>query len=340
MNHDHRNHIGRSHHERDAHGLGEFRVGDHTSRTVGRRMAILAAAVLVPLLAACDLGNDATGDRTVAVEATAPVGDNGPAGELVGTGRRDRSTDQQVGRRVDEPGAAGAAAMLHIRDEWADARAVDEYGDTLWNSMADFMYYVLVELDLYWSGVFADNGRPEPWVDFWFPAPGERGYSACTDASGQPSLIDDRALFYCPVSEHIVVSQQAAYDIWTGTMIGPDGQQTGGMIGDFAVAMVLAHEFGHHIQHELGLLGAADTPTIEQHADCLAGVWTASAEQIGILDPGDVEEGMTAAWLVGDSAHDAADHHGTSEQRVAAFVAGYSGATPPVCDRYVAAGLG
>jgi hypothetical protein len=111
------------------------------------------------------------------------------------------------------------------------------------------------------------------------------------------------------------------------------------MIGDFAVAMVMAHEFGHHIQDELGVFGRFDTPTIEQHADCLAGVWTASAEQIGILDPGDVEEGMTAAWLVGDSAFDAVDHHGTSDERVTAFMTGYTGAGPSACDGYVPTGL-
>lgn len=304
-----------------------------------RRTAIAATVALASLLSACDLGNDARSTDPVTFDesaSAAPVDrvdrSSGGVGDIgddpIGTGRR----------RWAEAGGE-ASPMLHLRDEWASARPVDETGATQWWSMEDFMYYVLVELDAYWSDVFALNGLPEPWVAFWFPAPGQVDTSACTDGTGRPAPIDDRSLFYCPTSETIVVSQQAAYDIWTGAMIGPDGQQAGGMIGDFAVAMVMAHEFGHHIQDELGLFGASDTPTIEQHADCLAGVWTAAAERIGILDPGDVEEGMAAAWLVGDSAFDAADHHGTSDQRVTAFVTGYAGSSPSACDGYVPAGL-
>lgn len=313
--------------------MNQYRTG---RRPTIRRSAIAATVALASLLSACDLGNDAGLTETVTIDESASVapadraessgGDIGD--DPIGTGRR---------RWSEAPGAASPA--LRLRDEWVSERPVDETGATQWWSMEDFMYYVLVELDAYWSDVFARNGLPEPWVNFWFPAPGQVGTSACTDASGRPAPIGDRSLFYCPTSESIIVSQQAAYDIWTGVMVGPDGQQAGGLIGDFAVAMVMAHEFGHHIQDELGLFGAFDTPTVEQHADCLAGVWTAAADQIGILDPGDVEEGMTAAWLVGDSAFDAQDHHGTSEQRVAAFVAGYAGAAPSACDVYIPGGL-
>lgn len=311
----------------------------HSHRHHVRRTTIAACVALASLLSACDLGNDAHPTGTVtAGESTSSA----PAERVVGPTEMDTSVDG-LGRRRHSDGVdgvgTGATPMLRLRDEWSSARPVDATGATQWFSMEDFMYYVLVELDQYWSGVFAQNGLSEPWVNFWFPAPGETGTSACTDGSGRPAPIGDQSLFYCPTSEYIVVSQQAAYDIWTGAMVGPDGQRAGGMIGDFAVAMVIAHEFGHHIQDELGLFGTLDTPTIEQHADCLAGVWTAAAEQIGILDPGDVEEGMTAAWLVGDSAFDAADHHGTSDQRVAAFVTGYTGAAPSACDGYVVGGL-
>jgi uncharacterized protein len=314
-----------------------------TRRPSFRRTASAVTVALTSLLSACGLGNDARLTGTVSIgesptvasseRVVRPTDGGGSVDSIVGDvggSRRGHDTDD-VGN--------GSSPALRLRDEWASERPVDETGATQWWSMEDFMYYVLVELDQYWSSVFAEIGLPEPWVRFWFPAPGEFGTSACTDGSGRPAPIDDRSLFYCPVSENIVVSQQAAYDIWTGAMVGPDGQQAGGMIGDFAVAMVIAHEFGHHIQDELGLFGAFDTPTIEQHADCLAGVWTAAAERIGILDPGDVEEGMTAAWLVGDSAFHAADHHGTSDQRVAAFVAGYTGAAPAACDVYIPSGL-
>lgn len=315
--------------------MNQHRTGNRPSI---RRSVVAATVALAALLSACDLGNDGHLTQTVVGESASAA----PPERVVRTGDVDGSVGGSGGTRRghDNVGVgSGPSPALRLRDEWSSFRPVDQTGATQWFSMEDFMSYVLVELDHYWSSVFAENGLPEPWVSYWFPAPGQFGTSMCTDGSGNPAPIDDRSLFYCPASETIVVSQQAAYDIWTGAMVGPDGQHVGGPIGDFAVAMVIAHEFAHHVQDELGLLGAFDTPTIEQHADCLAGVWTAAAEQIGILDPGDVEEGMTAAWLVGDSAFDAPDHHGTPDQRVAAFVTGYAGAAPSACDGYVAAGL-
>lgn len=314
--------------------MNQHRTGNRSSI---RRSVVAATIALAALLSACDLGNDAPLAQPVGRTASTV-----PGGRVVRVGGVDGSVDGSGGLRrardIDGVGS-GSSPALRLRDEWSSFRPVDESGATQWFSMEDFMYYVLVELDHYWSGVFAENGRPEPWVSYWFPAPGQFGTSACTDGTGHPAPIGDRSLFYCPASETIVVGQRAAYDIWTGAMVGPDGQHAGGPIGDFAVAMMIAHEFAHHVQDELGLLGTADTPTIEQHADCLAGVWTAAAERIGILDPGDVDEGMAAAWLVGDSAFDAADHHGTSDQRVAAFATGYTGAAPSSCDGYVAIGL-
>lgn len=278
-----------------------------------------------------------TTDRTHTTDTTETTETDATETDTTDTTETETTDTTDTTDTTGDAGNSGEASTLHRRTE-QPAEVPFDIGSQ-WASMEDFLYYVLVELDAYWSSVFADNGLAEPYVSYYFPAPGAWDSSACTDASGTPAVIDDTSLFYCPTSERIVVAQQMAYDIWTGTLIGPDGQQADGVIGDFAVAMVLAHEFGHHIQDELGLLNQADTPTLEQHADCLAGVWTSAAEQIGILDPGDVEEGLTAAWLVGDSAFDSADHHGTSDQRMTAFSTGYSGTGPSACDGYVSAGL-
>lgn len=83
--------------------------------------------------------------------------------------------------------------------------------------------------------------------------------------------------------------------------------------GDFAQAYVIAHEVGHHLQNQLGInaqvqQASRENPEnrnelsirLELQADCLAGVWANSADERGMLEPGDVEEGLRAAAAVGD----------------------------------------
>jgi predicted metalloprotease len=86
-----------------------------------------------------------------------------------------------------------------------------------------------------------------------------------------------------------------------------------GAPGDFAQAYVIAHEIGHHVQN---LVGTSDrvheamqnessnanesSVGLELQADCYAGIWASSAQQRGILETGDIEEGMGAASAVGD----------------------------------------
>ena len=109
--------------------------------------------------------------------------------------------------------------------------------------------------------------------------------------------------FYCPLDQKIYIDL-GFYDELK-TRFGADG--------DFAQAYVLAHEFGHHIQHLLGTdaqmrqAQSADPSSanqlsvrLELQADCYAGVWANSTQKRDILSAGDVEEAMTAASSVGD----------------------------------------
>ena len=113
-------------------------------------------------------------------------------------------------------------------------------------------------------------------------------------------------------------------------------EQRLGAPGDFAQAYVLAHEVGHHVQNLLGLLSnrqdnAASVRT-ELQADCLAGFWARRADEMrGILEDGDIQEGMGAAAAVGDDRLQQASRgrvvpesftHGSSAQRVQAFKRG------------------
>jgi hypothetical protein len=106
-------------------------------------------------------------------------------------------------------------------------------------------------------------------------------------------------------------------------------------IGDFAWVVVVAHEWGHHVQlllgYDAGVLSwrVGETPSVamEQQADCLAGAYTDGAEFSGWLDPGDVDEGLLVTGLSGDPPGASAldpEAHGSGPERVAAFTAGYA----------------
>lgn len=129
-----------------------------------------------------------------------------------------------------------------------------------------------------------------------------------------------------------------------------------GVSGGFAEAYVVAHEMGHHIQNLVGItsrVAAADqadpaqrnalSVRVELQADCLAGVWAYSAYQRSLLEPGDIEEALHAAQVVGDDflanasgSHVNADSwtHGSSAQRQQWFTTGYTDGRPAACDTF------
>ena len=135
--------------------------------------------------------------------------------------------------------------------------------------------------------------------------------------------------FYCPVDKKVYLDL---------TFFQEMKQKLGGG-GDFAYAYVIAHELGHHIQDQLGILekvqGAearADSTTrnslsvkLELMADCLAGVWAANANaKDKFIQPGDVEKAVNTAQAIGDDKLQEASRgyavpdsftHGSSAQR-------------------------
>lgn len=144
--------------------------------------------------------------------------------------------------------------------------------------------------------------------------------------------------FYCPADQQVYLDLSFFEEL--GTRFGAPG--------DFAAAYVIAHEVGHHLQHLAGVdrrvrdrTGAdSDGVRLELQADCLAGVWAASAARRGLLEPGDLDEGLRAAAAVGDDALQRASRgrvvpdsftHGTSAQRARAFRDGLEGGAPASC---------
>lgn len=121
--------------------------------------------------------------------------------------------------------------------------------------------------------------------------------------------------------------------------------------GDFAQAYVIAHEIGHHVQHSLHLLnpGQSNRASVrtELQADCLAGVWANRTEQSqqaearDFLDPGDIDEALRAASMIGDDKLQMQSRgyvvpesftHGSAEQRMRWFRQGFQSGKVSGCD--------
>ncbi|MGR3500803.1 KPN_02809 family neutral zinc metallopeptidase [Pseudaestuariivita sp.] len=204
--------------------------------------------------------------------------------------------------------------------------------------MADFTSRVLASTEDVWAEVLpAQAGQAyDPPTLVLFSGVTR---SPCGNASGATGP------FYCPADEKAYLDTA-----FFATMARQLGAR-----GDFAAAYVVAHEVAHHIQNELGILGQvnayrrqvstaeanAATVRLELQADCLSGVWARAVE--GVLEPGDIEEALNAARMIGD------DHlqkragrvpqphtftHGTSEQRARWFARGFESGQIASCDTF------
>ena len=122
-------------------------------------------------------------------------------------------------------------------------------------------------------------------------------------------------------------------------MLPGSSQGFGKTVGDFAVAYIVAHEYGHEIQDELGLFdqygGQVPQMNFELQADCYAGTWANSAYKEKRVSDEDVQEALGAALAVGDFATDSPGHHGTPQQREDAWNTGFQDGDPSACNSYL-----
>jgi predicted metalloprotease len=205
--------------------------------------------------------------------------------------------------------------------------------------MESFLTAVTKDVDTYWTKVFKDSDLPQPRVSYsWIPA-GETAASACGDGSND---LGDSAAAYCAGDDTIYISEKFATDVFDGALdssLPGSSQGYGETHGDFAVAYIVAHEYGHQVQNELGADGryAGSLPTMafELQADCYAGNWAKSASDQGRLEKGDEQEALDAALAVGDFDTDQPGHHGTPEQREDAWKTGFESGDPSSCDQYL-----
>ena len=142
--------------------------------------------------------------------------------------------------------------------------------------------------------------------------------------------------FYCPADNKVYIDLTFYQELSTKYQAA----------GDFAMAYVIAHEVGHHVQNELGTMRSyqqkrqslsekaanALNVRLELQADYYAGAWANYVEGQGLLEVGDIEEAMNAAHAVGDDTLQEAAYgttvpdsftHGTSEQRQKWFMRGF-----------------
>ncbi|MET3576258.1 neutral zinc metallopeptidase [Bhargavaea ullalensis] len=194
--------------------------------------------------------------------------------------------------------------------------------------LADFVSVVLADTEEVWSEIFRQEGMnyEDPTMVLYTGSV----QSACGLSSAAVGP------FYCP-GDHKLYIDLSFYNELQTQFQAP---------GDFAMAYVIAHEVGHHVQT---LLGISDemakvrqrvsseeynkySVAMELQADYLAGVWAKHDEEKGYLDPGDFEEALRAASAVGDDtiqrrargyAVPESFTHGTSEQRMYWFKRGY-----------------
>lgn len=208
-------------------------------------------------------------------------------------------------------------------------------------AMGEFVSVTLADTEEVWAALFQTQldmtYAPATLVLF-------KGYtpSGCGGAS------EATGPFYCPQDRKVYLD--TAFFTTLSDRLGAGG--------DFAAAYVVAHEVGHHVQNELGILEQTTrlrqqvdeaqsneiSVRVELMADCLAGVWAHEAEaRFGSIDRGDIEEAMNAAEAIGDDTlqREAGRRpmpdsftHGSSDQRMRWFLTGQKSGLIEACDTF------
>jgi uncharacterized protein len=195
--------------------------------------------------------------------------------------------------------------------------------------LAQFVGVVLAETESVWHAIFKENGSTyrEPKLVLF----SGQVQSACGVAGASTGP------FYCPGDEKLYIDL-SFYDELQKRFKAP---------GDFAMAYVIAHEVGHHIQNLTGVMDKMNelrsklskeeynefSVRVELQADFYAGIWAHYTEQQNLLESGDLEEALNAASAVGDDniQKQAQGYvvpesftHGTSAQRKKWFYKGFT----------------
>jgi predicted metalloprotease len=197
---------------------------------------------------------------------------------------------------------------------------------------------VVNSVQKFWDEVFQRSGEQYAFADTVFFT--DQVQTGCGFASSQVGP------FYCPADQRVYIDLGFFDEL--ESRFGAGG-------APFAQAYVLAHEYGHHVQNQLGVLdrvrGDPQGPESlavrsELQADCYAGVWAANAVGTGLIEEltqADINEGLDAASAIGDDRIQEQTQgqvspevwtHGSSEQRRRWFSRGYEQGRPAACDTF------
>ena len=209
--------------------------------------------------------------------------------------------------------------------------------NSTYDAQEEFADKVTTLLSDYWKPVFAESKQE-------FRAPYVAVFDSPTRTGGCGTGTPEAGPFYCPADDTIYID----FGFYKRL------EKQLGFSGDFAMAYVLAHEYGHHVQNLLGIddqvrseqQGASATESnalsvkVELQADCFAGLWAKQAEGEGRLESGDFDEAIDAAGAVGDDAiqGEGANRdsftHGSSAERKQWFRTGFDSGDPARCDTF------
>jgi hypothetical protein len=207
----------------------------------------------------------------------------------------------------------------------------------------DFVAAVLGDTEDRWTEIFAASGRTyHPPRLVLFSGAIQGGCGLAQSAMGP---------FYCPQDQQVYLDMSFFQD-----MQDKFNACSSDNACRFSEAYVIAHEVGHHVQDELGVLHTVEAQQasssqtdsnalqvrIELQADCYAGVWANRAQaKHSFLDPGDVDQALQTASAIGDDrlqkemqGYVVPDSftHGTSEQRKRWFQNGFNSGQPSACN--------
>ena len=237
------------------------------------------------------------------------------------------------------------AGMPETQHQASVAPGVRATGQAEDDALARFTSRVLADTEDTWGELFRAGGKQyrEPTLVLY------TGGTQTACGAGQAAM----GPFYCPGDERVYLDLGFYRDL----------QARFAAPGDFAQAYVIAHEIGHHVQHQLGIAekvqqakqraSARDANLLqvrmELQADCFSGIWAHHANRSrGILEQGDVEEALRAASAIGDDTLQKQAQgyvvpesftHGSAEQRARWFRRGLDSGEMKACDTFSARAL-